>query len=231
MGKTIAIITAAGSGSRLKNKTKKQFILLKERPLLFWTLDKFADHQDIDELIVVLPQEELNFQDLIDKEFSQIDISYIPGGKERQESVYNALCACPPDTDLVLIHDGVRPFISEDEIGKLVKIARDHSAVIAASKLKNTVKQVAGQKIVRTIPRENLYNALTPQVFKFELIYKYHKSARQEGLFFTDDAAILEHYGEKVKIFECSSENFKITLPQDIQLAEKILQYQENKCY
>jgi 2-C-methyl-D-erythritol 4-phosphate cytidylyltransferase len=223
MGKTIAIITAAGSGRRLKNKTKKQFILLKERPLLFWTLDKFVDHQDLDELIVVLPQEQMNFRDLIKTEFSQINISCIAGGKERQESVYKALCACPPDTDLVLIHDGVRPFIAESEIRELVKLARDYSAVIAASKIKNTIKQVAGGKIVRTIPRENLYNALTPQVFKFELIFKYHKKAWQEGLYFTDDSAILEHYGEKVQIFECSAENFKITLPQDILLAEKLL--------
>ncbi|MCK5347635.1 MAG: 2-C-methyl-D-erythritol 4-phosphate cytidylyltransferase, partial [Candidatus Heimdallarchaeota archaeon] len=106
----VAIITAGGSGKRLKTEIKKQYLCIKERPLLFWTIDSFAKHFLIDEIIVVLPREDIKiYQEQIYSEFTQSNISVVPGGPERQDSVCNAIHACHPKTDIVLIHDGVRP--------------------------------------------------------------------------------------------------------------------------
>lgn len=226
MGKTIAIITAGGSGSRLNSKIRKQFIELKNRPVLFWTLDKFVSHKIIDEIIVVLPKENIDFCSRINSEFPRAPISCIAGGKERQDSVYNALLACSGEVDYVMIHDGVRPFIECEEISSLYELAQKYDAVIAVSKVKNTIKSATENQITATVPRENLYNALTPQVFAFNLILSLHKKAHEAGLYFTDDAAILEHFGKKVRILECSSANIKITDHQDLELAKILL---ENK--
>jgi 2-C-methyl-D-erythritol 4-phosphate cytidylyltransferase len=224
MGRNIAIITAGGSGKRINSKTKKQFIEINGRALLFWTLDKFVEHEIIDEILLVLPEEQLSFIEEIDQEYPTVKISVISGGQERQNSVYNALTSCPEDTEYVFIHDGVRPFITGLDISRLYESVLLHEAVIAASKVKNTIKSVSDLKIEKTIPRENLYNALTPQVFKYDLILKYHKIAADDGLFFTDDASILEHYGVDVQIVDCPSANIKITDKQDLELAELLLE-------
>jgi len=223
MGKIVAIITAGGSGKRVSKQQKKQFIEINGRPLLFWTLDKFAEHELIEEIIVVLPADSQNFSNFILEEFPECSLKIVTGGKERQNSIMTALEACSSDTEIVLIHDGVRPFISKDEISSLISSATVNSAVIAASRVKSTIKHVISQKIERTVPREDLYEALTPQVFRYDLIYKYHQQAADEGLLFTDDAAVLEYYGQEVSILECSSRNFKITEPSDIELAAKLL--------
>lgn len=224
MGKTVAIITAGGSGTRIRSITRKQFIELKNRPVLFWTLDKFVNHECIDEILVVLPQDNLEFCHELRSEFPQAVINCIAGGKERQDSVYNALLACSDDVEYVMIHDGVRPFIEAHEISALHEIVKQQGAVIAVSRVKNTIKSVTGNEVAETIPRENLYNALTPQVFKLDQILALHKQAREENLHFTDDAAILEHYGQKVRILECSSGNIKITDHQDLELAKILLE-------
>jgi len=223
MGRTVAIITAGGSGKRLKSKQKKQFIVLNDRPLLFWTLDKFIQHKSIDDIIIVLPESDMNFSDLVYQEFPKEKIICVSGGKERQDSVLNALRSCPPDTDTVMIHDGVRPFITGSEISKLHKYAQEHNAVIAVTRVKNTIKKVSKNKIDRTIPREDLFSALTPQVFNYTHILKFHNKAKEDKLIFTDDAAILEFYGEEIFTLECSSHNIKITDPFDLKIAEFIL--------
>ena len=221
--KIAAIITAGGSGKRFQSGTKKQFLEIAGRPLLFYTIDKFYLHPQIDNVLVSLPPDEFErSKELISKEFPEIE--FIIGGKERQDSVYNALINCPADTDYVLIHDGVRPFISEQEISELIEKVQTQKAVIIVSGMKNTIKKVDEEKIIETIPRENLMNALTPQVFDFHLIKKYHQQAKAKNLYFTDDAAILEHFGEPVFYLEGSSKNFKITELIDFEIAKKILE-------
>ncbi len=219
----VAIITAGGSGKRFHSKTKKQFLEISGRPLLFWTIDKFYFQPEIDSVIVSLPEDdfEITKQRLL-KEFPKIEITV--GGKERQDSVYNALLSCPENTDFVLIHDGVRPFIPKQEISESIRKVKEHKAVIIVSKMKNTIKKVDQEKIIETIPHEDLMNALTPQVFDFHLIKKYHEQARYDGLYFTDDAAILEYFGEQVYHLEGSSGNFKITELIDFEIAKIILE-------
>ncbi len=223
--KNIAIITAGGSGLRIKNKIKKQFIEIMNRPLLFWTIDKFADHPEIDQIIITLPQEEIeNYKTIIEKEYQNSSISIIAGGKQRQDSVYNALVSCPVNTELVLIHDGVRPFISQDEISKLIKKAQQNKAVIPISKVKNTIKKIKQDKVITTVQREDLVNVFTPQVFQYKLIKKCHNDAKKIDLYCTDDAALLEHFGHSVYVLECSSHNIKITDPFDLEIAKLILE-------
>jgi 2-C-methyl-D-erythritol 4-phosphate cytidylyltransferase len=224
MGKNIAIITAGGSGTRLRTKIKKQFLVIDDKPLLIHTLDKFVYHPKIDEVIVTLPQEELTgFQAELKQQYPNFKIICLAGGVERQDSVLNALLACSQDTEIVLIHDGVRPFVTEQEIFDLIEMAKQEKAVIPVNKVKNTIKQIASDMIVKTVPREDLVAALTPQVFQFDLILELHKKANKENLHFTDDAAILEHYGQKVTILETSTQNIKVTDKFDLRIAEILL--------
>ncbi|MCD4796254.1 MAG: 2-C-methyl-D-erythritol 4-phosphate cytidylyltransferase [Candidatus Cloacimonetes bacterium] len=222
--KNIAIITAGGSGNRMKHKLKKQFIEIEQRPLLFWTLDRFADHLELDEVIVTLPEDEFKiYSKLIENEYPQAVITIIPGGNERQDSVYRALKNCSPNTSYVLIHDGVRPFISSNDISRLLDNAAKYKAVIPVSKVKNTLKKIKDNKIVKTVPRNDLVNALTPQAFEFDLILSCHKKAKAKELYFTDDAAIVEHFGFDVHIMEIEPYNIKITDEHDLEIAEMII--------
>ena len=222
--KNIAIITAGGSGTRISNEKKKQFIEIMNRPLLFWTIDKFVEHPEIKSVIITLPQNEITiYKDLIKKEYCDHSIKIVAGGKQRQDSVYNALISCPRNTELVLIHDGVRPFISQTDISNLIKKALQKKAVIPVSKVKNTVKKIKHDRVLETIPRENLVNAFTPQVFQYKLIKQCHDAAKIESIYCTDDAALLEHFGHSVYTLECSSYNFKITYPFDLEIAKFIL--------
>ena len=223
--KNIAVITAGGIGKRLISPTKKQFIKIKGRPLLFWTVDKFVFHEEIDEIIITLPQDEIDvYSKLIIKEYPQRKIKIITGGNLRQDSVYNALLACPKDTSYVLIHDAVRPFITKKEISQLLISVKEKKAVVPVSKMKNTIKKIRNSRITNTVPRENLVSALTPQVFSYELIRECHQKAKNEKLYFTDDAAILEHFGYDVWTLECGEHNFKITDSYDLKIAKYIIE-------
>lgn len=222
--KNIAIITAGGSGRRIKSEKKKQFIEILHRPLLFWTLDKFADHPEINQIIITLPQEEIEmYKTIIEKEYQNSSILLIAGGKQRQDSVYNALTLCPKDTEIVLIHDGVRPFISQIDISNLINKAQQKKAVIPINKVKNTIKKIKQDKVVTTVQRADLVNAFTPQVFQYKLIKQCHNDAKMIDLYCTDDAALLEHFGHTVYTLECSSHNFKITDQFDLEIAKFII--------
>jgi 2-C-methyl-D-erythritol 4-phosphate cytidylyltransferase len=228
MGKVVAIITAGGSGKRIKSDEKKQYIELNQRPVLFWTLDKFIHHSLIDDIIISLPENDIpEMQIRLKNEFSDYNFNIVKGGKERQDSVFNALCACSKNTNLVLIHDGVRPFIDPVEISELIEIAKLKKAVIPVTKVKNTIKEIDESKVVRTVPRHNLVATLTPQVFDYNLIVSHHMKAFNDRIETTDDASILEHYGVPVYYLECSSKNIKITNPIDLQIAKSILDKEE----
>ena len=225
MDKIFAIITAGGSGKRIGGKTKKQFQELCKRPLLFWTLDPFVSQKKIDRIIITLPQQEIGQYDLILRnEFPNCDLLTIVGGHERQDSVRKALIACgEPDPDYVLIHDAVRPFITSQELVHLILEVKTKKAVIPVCRIKDTIKFIEKEQIIKTLDRQKLYSALTPQVFSYQMIRKYHEKAFEQGLKFTDDASILEHFGIPVHVRETSSLNFKITNPQDLKLAEIML--------
>ncbi|MBN1948803.1 MAG: 2-C-methyl-D-erythritol 4-phosphate cytidylyltransferase [Candidatus Cloacimonetes bacterium] len=219
-----AIITAGGLGTRLVSETPKQFLLLKGRPLLYWAIDKFYNSREISNIIITLPARMIAaWNNEIRRDFPDKEIIIISGGRERQDSVFKALLKCPPDCDYVVIHDGVRPFIRDQEISAICHLVRKKKAVIAAAEVTDTIKEVESSLIVRTIPRERLYRAQTPQAFDFKLIMNCHQKARTNELSFTDDAALLEHYGYPVHIFPAGSHNFKITTVTDLLLAETLL--------
>jgi 2-C-methyl-D-erythritol 4-phosphate cytidylyltransferase len=223
-----AIVCAAGSGIRMGSSVKKQWLPLKGIPIIIHTLKKFFSSSIIQNIIIPAPEEDLDFcQELIAKYFHDSDKPWlvIPGGMERQDSIFAALQYCPPETNLVFIHDAVRPFITEELLDELYEIARTERAVVPVARIKNTVKMIAEDYIIKTVPRENLVQALTPQVFSYELIMSAYEKAYEDGYISTDDSALVEYYGAKVRYQFCSEINLKITDELDLLFAEWIIEH------
>ncbi len=223
----VALIMAGGSGSRMLAKEKKQFISIHGRELIAYTLAEFCGNPEIDKVIVVAPEADVErMGEICEAKFSQYSIEVIAGGSIRQRSVINGLEACPSGTELVLIHDAVRPFVSHIMLRELLQIAREKKAVIPCSPVRNTIKRIQNGLILETIPREDLYNAQTPQVFEYDLILKYHRLALEQEREFTDDSSILEYFGIPVYFYLSDDSNFKITEPHDLTIAGHLLQGQ-----
>ncbi|MBW6513388.1 MAG: 2-C-methyl-D-erythritol 4-phosphate cytidylyltransferase [Candidatus Syntrophosphaera sp.] len=221
-----AIITAAGSGSRMGGTVKKQFLELGGIPILVHTLEKFFNSAFIDNIIITAPEEQLAYtEELVTRFFEDSAKPWLvmPGGIERQDSIFGALQNCPPSVQYVFIHDAVRPFITEDLLGELYEIVKKEKAVVPVARLKNTIKRIEADWIAETIPRHNLVQAFTPQVFSHELIMAAYDKAYQEGYVSTDDAALVEHYGGKVRYQFCSDLNLKITDELDLFFARQII--------
>lgn len=226
--KIVAIITAGGMGLRLPGKVKKQFRLLDGTPILIHTLKPFLSHKAISEIIITLPQDEMQeFQATINKYIAAREITkpiaFCAGGLKRQDSVYEALKICPVDTDIVLIHDGVRPFVTENLIDALLDMVYDFGAAIPTAPVTNTIKTINGKTIDHTLKREKLLQAYTPQAFGFPLILKCYQKAMTERYYSTDDASLLEHYGYSVHYLQDDSHNLKITDEFDLLVAEQII--------
>jgi 2-C-methyl-D-erythritol 4-phosphate cytidylyltransferase len=219
-----ALITAGGSGVRMKCSKKKQFLAIKGKPVLQYTLEKFISHPQIDEIVLVVPKEDIDeAQTICSNAGASCHIRLVNGGATCQQSVINWFNACPSETDIVLIHGGVRLFVNEDIITKLIAAAREHKAVIPVSKVRNTIKEINGDIIKKTVPRKSLYNALTPQVFAYELILSCHQQARSINYQFTDDSSILEYFSIPVHVIVTDNSNLKITEPHDLEIASKLL--------
>jgi 2-C-methyl-D-erythritol 4-phosphate cytidylyltransferase len=145
------------------------------------------------------------------------------GGMERQDSVYAGLRALHPPPDVVAIHDGARPFVTIDRITAVVAAGTEHGAAILAVCPRDTVKTDAAGFVGKTLNRQTLWNVQTPQVFRYELAVRAHEQARQDGVYDTDDAALVERLGQRVKVVEGNSENIKVTIPADLRFAEYLL--------
>lgn len=223
-----AIITAAGSGTRMASAIKKQFIELAGIPILIRTLERFFASAWISNLIITAPEEDLEYtKALIEEYYGQEEKPWIviPGGSQRQDSIFGALQLCPDDTSLVFIHDAVRPFISLELIAELGQQAVSQKAVIPVAKIKHTVKSIQGDHIENTIPRERLVHVFTPQVFDFELITNAYEKAYEDGFEGTDDASLVEHLGHPVGYLYGSDLNIKITDEDDLFLASQIIKH------
>jgi 2-C-methyl-D-erythritol 4-phosphate cytidylyltransferase len=232
----IAIIPAGGQGRRMAGSRPKQFLPLGGIPLIVHTLRRFEDCPDIDSVIVVLPQAEIEvgeFQNLVAKYGLHKVLPPVAGATERQGSVYCGLKAIASSlalhslTDIVAIHDAVRPFVRPEMISATVRSALTHGGAICALSATDTIKEVEDGSIVRTLSRERIYLAQTPQTFKYSIILEAHRKAEKEGFIATDDAMLVENIGQKVVIVEGSPENIKITKPADLILAELILNKQK----
>jgi 2-C-methyl-D-erythritol 4-phosphate cytidylyltransferase len=230
--KTAVILPAAGLGTRMgraaaerSGVSRKQFMLLENVPILVHTIRKFAACGQVNEIVVALRGEDLEWvEDLIRKELGTKPVRFVEGGDSRQQSVENALAALPADTDLVAVHDAVRPFIDPATIEKVIGEAAATGAAIVGIVPVDTVKQVHRNKIRQTLPRERLILAQTPQVFRFGLLKEAFARAREDGFTGTDEASLVERL-EKVEVSVVlgSDRNIKITKPTDMDLARLFL--------
>lgn len=221
-----AIILAGGKGKRMRSAISKQFIDIKGKPIIYYTLKKFSENKKIDNIIVVLPEDEIKyFKENILKKYELRINKIVIGGKERQDSVYNALKSLKnSSTDIVLIHDGARPFISERIINEGIKFAEIYGAAAPGVMPKDTIK-VKNEKnfSVDTPNRANLVSIQTPQVFKFDEILECHEKIRYNGEKVTDDTMVVEKYGYSVYLYDGEYTNIKVTTPEDLILAERLI--------
>ena len=221
-----AIILAGGKGKRMGSAISKQFIDIKGKPIIYYTLKKFSENKKIDNIIVVLPEDEVKyFKENILKKYELRINKIVIGGKERQDSVYNALKSLKnSSTDIVLIHDGARPFISERIINEGIKFAEIYGAAAPGVMPKDTIK-VKNEKnfSVDTPNRANLVSIQTPQVFKFDEILECHEKIRYNGEKVTDDTMVVEKYGYSVYLYDGEYTNIKVTTPEDLILAEMLI--------
>ncbi len=216
------IVVAAGKGVRMQSDRPKQYLHIGDHPILFHTLKAFDQCRNIDHLIVVVPADDIDYcrKKVIAPADLQTDAKLVVGGVRRQDSVCNGLDAIPEREGIVLIHDGVRPLVTVELIEACIQGAQDHGACIPALTPVDTAKQVKGDVVERTLLRENLRFAQTPQAFQLPLIRKAHREAKSKQWSVTDDASLVEIIGESVHTIEGSRENIKITTPHDLGLAE-----------
>ncbi len=225
------IIVAGGSGLRMASEKKKQYIHIDEIPILTHTLKVFDQVDQIDNIVLVVPKEDQTYcqTNILEPYNFKHAIEIIPGGKKRQDSVFNGLTYLKEQKKInqdaiILIHDGVRPFVNNEIIDKSIQGAQQNGACIPVVKLTDTIKEVSqNSKIIKTRDRENLFSAQTPQSFKFDLIIRAFEHAIENSFIGTDDASIVEYFGKPVKICEGSKLNIKITTPEDLMLASHIL--------
>lgn len=226
MFKTVAIIAAAGQGKRMGSQVNKQYLTILDKPVLAYTVQIFQYHPAIDEIIIVAKEDEINFcyqEVVLPYKLSKVR-KIVPGGKERQDSVYQGLLELPAECNLVVVHDGARPFVTQDIISKALAAAKSHNACIVAVPVKDTIKRVDDSEFVQgTLTRAELWAVQTPQVFQKQLLFNAYKKAREQGLSGTDDASLVENIGAKVKVVLGSYENIKITTPEDIEIGCAIL--------
>ncbi|MBU5678162.1 2-C-methyl-D-erythritol 4-phosphate cytidylyltransferase [Alkaliphilus sp. MSJ-5] len=224
--KTSAIIVAAGKGRRMGREYNKQYILLGNKPIVAHTIEVFEDSSLIDEIILVVGKGEVDLvkQIIIEKYNFKKVISIVEGGERRQDSVYNGLRAIDNNCNIVLIHDGARPFITNNIIEEGIEVANKTGACIAAVPVKDTIKvSNESMDVVNTPNRETLWAVQTPQAFKYQLVMNAYEKLQNSNIEATDDAMIIERLGYTVKIIKGSYENIKITTPEDLILGEGIL--------
>jgi len=221
----IAIIAAAGAGTRMASDRPKQFLLLAGTPVIFHTLKVFEQCDSIDEVIVVLPAEEsAGFLSLAGKFGVRKLARVVPGGVTRADSVKRGLMAIRSATaEIVAVHDGVRPFVTVEEIDATVAAAKADGAAILVAPVTDTIKQVADEAVVKTLDRGVLRRALTPQCFRYELLREAYNHADVNDPSLTDESALVEQLGKRVSIVEGSTRNIKITTAEDLAIAEAIL--------
>lgn len=204
----------------------KQFLALGGEPLVVHSLRVLQRSPVIDQIILAVPEADLDYclNDLaVGFGFSKIR-RVVAGGKERQDSVRHALEHVPEDTQIVVVHDAVRPFLTEQMVADVVKAAGREGGAIIALPMRDTVKQVGlDHRIERTVDREPLWLAQTPQAFRREPLLNVHRKAHAEGVHATDDAFLFEWAGHSVVVVEGSGENIKVTRPEDMVIGEAIL--------
>jgi len=226
-----AIVPAAGIGKRFGPGTHKQFQTLQDKPVLIWPLEILESIQNIREIIPVLAPEDMEQGKQVFNGYRITKVRRIaPGGKERQDSVWNALKLVQDKRGLVLIHDGVRPLIEKRLVESLIQQMMENltnkgncDGIVLGMPPKDTIKEAPRQVIKKTLKRNILWAVQTPQIFPYRTIYNAYNKAMQEGFYSTDDAALVERYKGKVHVVQGSYRNIKITTPEDLMIVEALL--------
>ncbi len=222
----VALVPAAGRGLRMGGSVPKQFLSLGGEPLIIQSLRTLQAAPVVDRIILAVPSADIEYceKEIVSHyRFTKV-IKVVAGGAERQDSVRHALAEVPSDTEIVLIHDAVRPFLTIRMITEVVAAARKEGAAIIALPMRDTVKQVRADGIIeRTVDRAPLWLAQTPQAFRRDWIETAHGKAHAEGIRATDDAFLVEWLGHSVAVVEGSGENIKVTRPEDLVIGEAIL--------
>lgn len=220
----IAIVLAAGKGTRMGADIPKQFLSIHDKPVLYYSLKAFQDHEDIKEIVLVINKEYQDYcreQILLPYGITKV-VRMVEGGAERCDSVYAGLQACNP-CEYVFIHDGARPFLTKDIIDRCTAAVKEYKACVVGMPVKDTIKISDEQGFIASTPsRETVWMVQTPQVFRYELIMNaYTKMIASGTAGITDDAMAVERYGDqKVRFVQGSYENIKITTPEDIKIAQ-----------
>ena len=225
-----AVIPAAGKGTRIGQKTPKQFLKIGGKPLLSYTVEAFWGCDLVEGLVVAVPKSYLHkAKVLVDHLPKNKRFIVVEGGNERQESVWNCIKALPEECAWVIVHDGVRPFVSHQLINRIWSAAQETGAAICALPCTDTIKQCYDGYVVKTLPREGLWLVQTPQVFRKSLLIKAYNLARSNQWHVTDDASLVERLNTRIKVVEGERSNIKITTPEDLKLAA-LLRTREERC-
>jgi 2-C-methyl-D-erythritol 4-phosphate cytidylyltransferase len=226
MSKVTALIPAAGMGRRMGKAVAKQFLPLGDKPMLAHTLLVFQRAPEIDEIIPILSGEdmELCLRDVIEQYHITKVKTLVVGGKERQDSVANGLQKVGKDSSIVLVHDGVRPFVTNEMIKGSIDRAKKGECIAVGVPIKDTIKEVDDKRIVRrTLERNMLWAIQTPQTFPIKILRHAYEESYKNRTYGTDDATLVERAGGTVHVLMGSYDNIKITTPEDLILAEEIL--------
>lgn len=228
--KYAAIVLAAGSGKRMNSKVHKQYLIIQDRPVLYYSLKEFEDSA-VDEIVLVVGKGEEEFcrKEIVDKYGISKVKAIVEGGKERYHSVFEGLKQTS-DADYVLIHDGARPFVNQDIIRRCMQEVQKYQACVVGMPVKDTIKIADEEGYAKQTPdRKNVWMIQTPQTFSYALIYEaYEEMLKTEDTAITDDAMVLERIkGKKSKLIEGSYRNIKITTPEDLLIANVYLQHPE----
>ncbi|RCK73609.1 MAG: 2-C-methyl-D-erythritol 4-phosphate cytidylyltransferase [Ignavibacteriae bacterium] len=227
----VTIIVAAGIGKRFGGDLPKQFLKLKDKTILQLSIEKFCNSNKIRNIIVVAHKDYLlETKQITDKINTTITIQIIEGGKERQDSVWNGIQeAVKSSPDIILIHDAVRPFVSNALVDKIIEASKTYKAAIPAIQIKDTVKLKEGDFFTKTLNRDTIFAVQTPQGFETSLITSAYKQAFDEQYYSTDDANLVERLGIKVRFVEGEQTNIKITTKEDFELAQFMISQYVNK--
>jgi len=229
--KIAALIPSAGNGLRMGGKTRKQYIHIRGRPIAAHTLLTFQALEEIDKIILIAPEGDLAYcaEEIVSKYHLSKVTRVVAGGRQRQDSVYNGIRELDGDEEIVIVHDGVRPFVTGPMIRESIRVAMDTGAAITAIPVKDTLKSVSGTGTVEsTIDRKKLWQVQTPQTFRARLLRAAYDKAQTENFYGTDDASLVERLGVGINVISGSALNIKVTTPEDLILAEGIIKHREN---
>ncbi len=221
-----AVITAAGSGTRFDKTTQKQFEYLGAKPLFLYSVETLSQCEYIKEIVITVPRDSTESTHTIirNEELSKVS-GVVVGGETRQDSVAKGIKSLRETPDIVLVHDGVRPFVSTEMINSVIEQAVKHDGAITAIAASDTIKQTPPEnsRIEHTVEREGLWYAQTPQAFKYDVIREAFARAADDGFVGTDEAQLAERIGADIEIIEGSPFNIKITTKDDMEMARLIL--------